>query len=271
MEAIAIINMHYMYGDDSDWRGARLIWGADSPPGHGFSKIGVYSPFKTANRRSLTSSSDWHPPHTPPPTHPRTQPPTPRPATHPRPTPEGSGATTNNNNNKQQQTTTTKCCQRTPGWQPPSPPPTHAHAGPASPFRRASPPHSDVGILALPCAGMRKNAGTRTRRVSGSSCTGAWPAWWRRPGHSETSTGRLLGRPLQREVHAARATAGRARLSAHGRARGLVRMYGSGHAPDLENVGIWAFPCAGARKTYGSGYLLKNPSNVKMLRLKELQ
>ena len=89
----------------------------------------------------------------------------------------------------------------------------------------------NAGIWAPPGAGTRKNAGIRTRRVSGSSCTGAWPAWWRRPGHSETSTGRLLGRPLQREVHAARATAGRARLSAHGRARGLVNMYGSGHAP----------------------------------------
>ena len=116
--------------------------------------------------------------------------------------------------------------------------------GPGRSARRA---RKNVGIWALPCAGTRKNAGTRTRRVSGSSCTGAWPAWWRRPGHSETSTGRLLGRPLQREVHAARATAGRARLSAHGRARGLVKMYGSGHAPDLENVGIWAFPCAGTR------------------------
>ena len=28
----------------------------------------------------------------------------------------------------------------------------------------------------------------------------------------------------------------RARLSVHGRARGLVKMYGSGHAPALENV-----------------------------------
>ena len=105
----------------------------------------------------------------------------------------------------------------------------------------------NVGIWAPPCTWTRKNARIRTRRVSGSSCTGAWPAWWRRPGHSETSTGRLLGRPLQREVHAARATAGRARLSAHGRARGLVRMYGSGHAPDLENVGIWALPRAGTQ------------------------
>ena len=42
--------------------------------------------------------------------------------------------------------------------------------------------------------------------------------------------------------------AGRARLSAHGRARGLVKMCGTGHAPDLENIGIWAFPRAGARK-----------------------
>ena len=88
--------------------------------------------------------------------------------------------------------------------------------------------HKNVGIWAPPCTWTRKNARIRTRRVSGSSCTGAWPAWWRRPGHSEASTGRLLGRPLQREVHAARATAGRARLSAHGRARGLVEMYGSG-------------------------------------------
>ena len=105
----------------------------------------------------------------------------------------------------------------------------------------------NVGIWAPPCTWTRKNVGTRTRRVSGSSCTGAWPAWWRRPGHSETSTGRLLGRPLQREVHAARATAGCARLSAHGCARGWVRMYGSGHAPDLENVRIWAIPCGGTR------------------------
>ena len=105
----------------------------------------------------------------------------------------------------------------------------------------------NAGIWAPPCTWTRKNARIRTRRVSGSSCSGAWPAWWRRPGHSEASTGRLLGRPLQREVHAARATAGRARLSAHGRARGLVRMYGSGHAPDLENVGIWALSCGGIR------------------------
>ena len=72
-----------------------------------------------------------------------------------------------------------------------------------------------------------------------------------------------------------RPQAGRARLSAHGRARGLVRMYGSGHAPDLKNVGFEAFPCAGTRnnawiraplsehsraqglvKMYGSGYPL---------------
>ena len=83
-----------------------------------------------------------------------------------------------------------------------------------------------------------------------------------------------------------RPQAGRARLSAHGRARGLVKMDGSGHAPDVENVGIWAFPCAGIRKNvwirtppsghsrarglakvHGSGH----GSNVKMLRLKELQ
>ena len=169
-------------------------------------------------------------------------------------------------------------------WKDPGTPPRD---GPGRSARRA---RKNEGIWVLPCAGTRKNAGIRTRRVSGSSCTGAWPAWWRRPGHSETSTGRLLGRPLQREVHAARATAGRARLSAHGRARGLVRMYGFGHAPDLENVGIWAFPRTGIRnnawiraplsghfrvqglgKMHGSGYLLKNPSNVEMLRLKELQ
>ena len=125
----------------------------------------------------------------------------------------------------------------------------------------------NVGIWAPPGTWTRKNARIRTRRVSGSSCTGAWPAWWRRPCHSETSIGRLLGRPLQREVHAARATAGRARLSAHGRARGLVRMYGTGHVPDLENVGISAFPCAGARKSAW----IRTWSNVKMSRLKELQ
>ena len=108
--------------------------------------------------------------------------------------------------------------------------------------------HKNVGIWAPPCAGTRKNARIRTRRVSGSSCTGAWPAWWRRPGHSETSTGRLLGRPLQREVHAARATAGRPRSSFCARScAGVGQRYGSGHAPDLENVGIWAFPCAGTR------------------------
>ena len=45
-----------------------------------------------------------------------------------------------------------------------------------------------------------------------------------------------------------RPQAGRARLSAHGRARGLVRRYGPGHAPDLENLEIWwAFLCAGTR------------------------
>ena len=48
----------------------------------------------------------------------------------------------------------------------------------------------------------------------------------------------------QIKAHHLRPPAGRARLSAHGRARGLVRMYGSGHAPELENVGTWAFPCA---------------------------
>ena len=69
----------------------------------------------------------------------------------------------------------------------------------------------NAGIWALPCAGTRRHVRIRTRWVSGSSCTGAWPAWWRRPGHLETSTGRLLGRPLQGEVHAARATAGRPR------------------------------------------------------------
>ena len=123
-------------------------------------------------------------------------------------------------------------------------------------------------IWALPCAGTCINAGIRTRRVSGSSCTGAWPAWWRRPGHSEASTGRLLGRPLQREVHAARATAGRPRASfcvrscaGIGKNVWIRACAGPGKCKDLgipvrrdskkcvdSGSLLWAFPCAGARK-----------------------
>ena len=76
-----------------------------------------------------------------------------------------------------------------------------------------------------------------------------------------------------------RAIAGSAALA-------FLRTVGTGHGPDLENVGISAFPCAGTRnnawiraplfghpraqglaKVHGSGH----GSNVKMLRLKELQ
>ena len=137
--------------------------------------------------------------------------------------------------------------------------------GPGRSGRRA---RENAGILALPCAGTRKNVRIRTRWVSGSSCTGAWPAWWRRPGHSGTSTGRLLGRPLQREVHAARATAGRPRSPFCARScagigknvwiracagRGKCRDLGIPVRGDSEQcvdsgTPLWASPCAGAHK-----------------------
>ena len=127
----------------------------------------------------------------------------------------------------------------------------------------------NAGIWVLPCAGARKNAGIRTRRVSGSSCTGAWPAWWRRPGHSETSTSRERWRGPASTTRSPRCTcdrrprspfcarscagtgknawirappiatvlaglcAGLTKMegSGHSRARGFVIMHGCGHPP----------------------------------------
>ena len=147
MEAIAIINMHYMYGDDSDWRGARLnLLRRQSSGTWIFQDWGIF-PFQDGESTQLDELYRLAPP-----THPAADPPThPITATHgPRPTrdPPRRGAERQqqqqqitNNNNKQQQQNIASGPQD--GGPPNPPPPTHAHAGPASPFRRASPPHSD--------------------------------------------------------------------------------------------------------------------------------